>query len=391
MKADFTFVPGPAREVFVALMLWLVAAPAVAGPLVPADRDVATAVDRRQLEAYTAARAAFDAAATAYWTAISDKRRLRTAKRRDHQPILPDDYVLTQPPVYAGPPKPVDPSAPAAATPPRKYVPVIADVLQAAAAQYKFVPQRPSSELDYKRAYARAAAAAGLTKQQIVRVYGFECGGNGNYDLQAGFEYARPDAHAITTALGYNQLLHVNSVELVAENGDQLIKALRAKAAQLADSAALEQKIAVLQRMVAVSRTVPDRWAEHEKLADTPQGLGIHALELDIDVGPLLQTRKLVDSVEFARRAGDPRPLTAAELEMMNLTGDGNGIDMVMMPAALRPQVPTANFFLQASYARNPVAIRNNVVAALIAATDATMDREVKLQGARDLAAAYPR
>ena len=172
---------------------------------------------------------------------------------------------------------------------------MIADVLQAAAAQYKFVPQRPGSELDYKRAYARAAAAAGLTREQIVRVYGFECGGNGNYDLQAGFEYVRPDAQAISTALGYNQLLHVNSVELVAEKGDQLIKALKAKSAQLAGGAALEQKIAVLQRMVAVSRTVPDRWAEHEKLADTPPGLGIHALELDIDVGALLQTQKLVD------------------------------------------------------------------------------------------------
>jgi hypothetical protein len=177
----------------------------------------------------------------------------------------------------------------------------------------------------------------------------------------------------------------------VAENGDQLIKTLKAKAAQLADGAALEQKIAVLQRMVAVSRTVPDRWAEHEKLADTPQGLGIHALELDIDVGPLLQTQKLVDSVEFARRAGDPRPLTAAELEMMNLTGDGNGIDMVLLPAPWRDRVPTANFFQPGGYQRNPVAIRNNVVAKLLAATDARMDEEAKLQGARDLAALFGR
>ena len=113
MKADFTFVPGRARRVLLVLVSWLVAAhiaaAALAAPLTPANRDVATAVDRRQLEAYTAARAAFDAAATAYWTAIGEKRRIRTAKRRDHQPILLDDYVLAQPPVYAGPPKPVDP------------------------------------------------------------------------------------------------------------------------------------------------------------------------------------------------------------------------------------------------------------------------------------------
>ena len=60
-------------------------------------------------------------------------------------------------------------------------------------------------------------------------------------------------------------------------------------------------------------------------------------------------------------------PLSAAELELMNLTGDGNGLDMVMMPAALRARVPTANFFQQSGYERNPVARRTGVVAGLIA------------------------
>ena len=32
---------------------------------------------------------------------------------------------------------------------------------------------------------------------------------------------------------------------------------------------------------------------------------------------------------------------------MMNLTGDGNGFDMVTMPADWRDKVPTANFFQQ--------------------------------------------
>jgi len=91
----------------------------------------------------------------------------------------------------------------------------------------------------------------------------------------------------------------------------------------------------------------------------------------------------------FARRKGYRAELTAAELEMMNLTGDGNGLDMVMMPAALRERVPTANFFQRGGYHRNPVAIRHNVVARLMAATDARMDNQVKLPGARDLAAAF--
>ncbi len=37
-------------------------------------------------------------------------------------------------------------------------------------------------------------------------------------------------------------------------------------------------------------------------------------------------------------------PLTAAELELMNLTGDGNGIDMVTMPQALRAQRADGEF-----------------------------------------------
>ena len=75
---------------------------------------------------------------------------------------------------------------------------------------------------------------------------------------------------------------------------------------------------------------------------------------------------------------------------MMNLTGDGNGFEMVTMQAEWRGKVPTANFFQQRGYRDNPVAQRNNVVSALIAATDAAMDREVQKPGAKELAAAFP-
>jgi len=74
---------------------------------------------------------------------------------------------------------------------------------------------------------------------------------------------------------------------------------------------------------------------------------------------------------------------------MMNLTGDGNAFHMVTMAPALLDKVPTANFFQRGGYERNPVAIRNNTVAKLLAVTNARMDRGVALQGAKDLAAAY--
>src|ERR1700733_1905477 len=354
--------------------------------------EPAIAEYRRQLKQYLEARAALEQEAGAYWNAISEKRRGRNAKRRDHQPITLDDYVLTQPPVYAGPRRPVNPAPePEPERPPRQHkaIPVVADLLQAAAQQYQFKPQRPASELEFKRAYARVAAAAGLTRDQAVRVYSFETGGTGNYDVQSGIEHG--GKRAISTAIGYNQLLTTNTVELLAEQGHEFVAALTQKAAQLsgAPRQAMDRKITVLKQMVAVARSVPDEWAQHEKIANTPQGWAMHAMVLDIDVGPLLQTHKLLTSVIFARAKGYTRPLSAAELEMMNLTGDGTGLDMVTMPQAMREQVPTSNFFQRGGYERNPVAIRHNTVAKLLAVTDERMDFNSNKPGAKELAAAF--
>jgi len=345
---------------------------------------------RRKLKEYQEVRGAFDAEAGAYWASISEKRRGRNAKRRERQTITLDDYVLTQPPVYTGPKRPVNPE-PEEGKPPREHkaIPVVADLLQAAAEQFQFTPQRPTTEVEFKRAYARVASAAGLTREQAVRVYSFETGGTGNYDVQSGIEHG--GKRAISTAIGYNQLLTTNSVELVAEQGHEFVRALTEKAASLPGPPrkAMEHKLAVLKKMVAFTRTVPDDWSAHEKLADTPQGWAVHAMVLDIDVGPLLQTHKLLTSVIFARAKGYNRPLTAAELEMMNLTGDGTGLDMVTMPQAMREQVPTSNFFQRNGYERNPVAIRHNTVAKLLAVTDERMDSNSTKPGAKELAAAF--
>src|SRR5712664_319123 len=364
-----------------------------AGAMAQAASPQAIAEYRRKLREYQEARAAFEQEASAYWNSIAEKRRGRNAKRRDRQAIALDDYVLTQPPVYAGPKRPVDPSPsePDETPRPRKHIPVVADLLKAALEHFQFTPQRPADEVEFKRAYARVASAAGLTREQAVRVYSFETGGNGNHDMQSGLSASRPGSRAISTAIGYNQLLTTNSVELLAEQGHEFVKALTENAAQLsgAPRQAMDRKIAVLKRMVAFARSVPDEWSQHEKLGDMPQGWALHAMVLDIDVGPLLQTHKLLTSVIFARAKGYARALTAAELEMMNLTGDGTGLDMVTMPQAMREQVPTSNFFQRGGYERNPVAIRNNTVAKLLGVTDNRMDSNSNLQGAKELAAAF--
>ncbi len=339
---------------------------------------------------YLAARAAFKAEVEGYWTSIAEKRRGRNAKRRERQQIALDDYVLTQPPVYHGPARPPGPSPePVPEVKPHVYkpIPVVSDLVAAASQVYQWTPQRPANEMDFKRAYARYAVNAGLTPEQAVRVYAFETGGNGTHASQSGFR----NGHAISSAIGYNQLLTTNTVELIAEQGDELVRELKARAGSLSGPArtAMEHKIAVLKKMVAHATSVPDEWAQHEKMGDTPQGWAMHAMVLDIDVGPMLQTHKLLTSVIFARQKGYTRPLTAAELEMMNLTGDGTGLDMVTMPHAMREQVPTSNFFVRLGYERNPVAVHNNTVAKLLAVTDRWMDSHSELPGAKELAAAF--
>ncbi|MEA2982512.1 MAG: hypothetical protein QOF09_4335 [Alphaproteobacteria bacterium] len=363
-----------------------------AGTGTPAVRAGA-ASPRAAVEAYIRARRAYEDDATAYWQSVVDKRRGRNAKRRNNEPVVLADYVLTQPPVYTGPPRPPgyvpprrDPDQPALP------IPGIADFLRAAAAHYGFAPDRPRTEAEFKQAYAKVAAAAGLTKDQAVRIYAFETGGNGTYDGQAGIVGNRKDARPISPAMGYNQLLSTNTVSLLAEHGDRFVTALNASAEALSGSErnAFDHKIAVLKKMIAFSRTVPNAWSEHDKLAKTTQGgMGIHAAVLDRDIGPLLQTQKLLDSVVFAQMKGYTRPLTAAELELMNFTGDGNGFDLVTMPQELREQVPTANFFQRSGYERNPIARRTGTVAALFAAIETKMDRASQSQGARELAEAF--
>src|SRR5487761_2272175 len=239
LRHAIRFCPG-----YVALALLLIGpqAAAMAGAPPAASTDAmaqaaspqAIAEYRIRLREYQEARAAFDEEAGAYWSAIAEKRRGRNAKRREHLPIGLDDYVLTQPPVYVGPKRPVNPEPePPQPGGPREHkaIPVVADLLRAAGEQFQWTPQKPASELEFKRAYARVASAAGLTREQAVRVYAFETGGTGNYDVQSGIEHG--GRRAISTAIGYNQLLTTNSVELMAEQGPEIVAALTAKAAPL--------------------------------------------------------------------------------------------------------------------------------------------------------------
>ena len=94
--------------------------------------------------------------------------------------------------------------------------------------------------------------------------------------MQSGFASGRPDAHAISTAIGYNQLLTTNTVELLAEQGEHFVRALSEKARALVRprAQAMDHKIAVLKRMVALCRSVPDEWSAARKARRYAAGLG---------------------------------------------------------------------------------------------------------------------
>lgn len=351
------------------------------------SQDKAMADYQKKLKECTAARATHEAVAVPYWARVGDKRKLRVAKRRNGEPVVLSDYVLEQPPVYAGPPCPRDPSVKQEDQPEDKpELPVVADFLRSAKEHFGFEPDQ-ANETDFKRAYAKVASSAGITREQAVRIYGFETGGNGKFDAQAGLIFNKPGARAISTALGYNQLLTANTTSLLAGKGSHFVKVLQMRAAELPGEQRkkLERKADILKRMVAFSRSVPEQWGEHVRLARTEKGFGLHALNLDIDIGPLLQTQKLLDSVRFAKAKGIDRTLTAAELEMMNLTGDGNGFDMLSLSPEMRAQVPTSNFFLRLGYERNPIAGRTKVVEKLITETNAVMDNRIQFDGAKEL------
>lgn len=336
------------------------------------------------------AHAAYSKKAEKYWDDVSAKRKQRNEKRRNGQAITQNDYVLNQPPVYDGPPKP---AMPGQTTPvkPSARIPGTTDFLAAAKSVYGFTPDRPRNEEEFMRAYANAASQAGLTRYQLVALYAFETGGDGTHDLQAGMLKSNANARPISTAIGYNQLVATASVSVMHEFGPEIVRELKAQAqrAQGADRQRLLRKADVVSAMTTKARTVPHQWSAQAELAKTPAGLGIHAMTLDKDVGPLLQTHKLRTSMHFLHAKGVTRQLTGAELEMLNLTGDGNGYDMISMPQELREIVPTTNFFLRKGYERNPVAKRNNTVAKLLAATEEKMRINMQKEGAQAMHRAF--
>jgi hypothetical protein len=341
--------------------------------------------------AHLRARSSFDRTLDAYWDQVEDKRAGRRRKRAAGQPFTATDYVAEQPPKYSGPAIPPDVARIIAELkrpePEPEPRPGVADFLAHARTHFGFVPA-PTGERDFKRRYAGEALSVGLSKMQVVRVYALETGGRGTYDMQAGIDPDSKRGKPISSALGYAQLLSGNSVNELVNHGAAFAERLRALAAASGGNApraaALRAKAAIVTKMLRVARSVPNDWGHHVKLGRTPRGMGIHALNLDADVGPWLQVIKLKGVLQTAVEGGRPH-LTGAELELMNLAGPRTGLEM-MEPVARA--MPTANFFSRTGYYRNSI-VRERSAAELLAALDERMEVNLKKPGSLDFIAVF--
>jgi hypothetical protein len=354
-------------------------APDLAAKLTPAQQRVYLA--------YRAARSQFEIEHRAYWTKVEAKRDARKAKRMLAQAYAAEDYVTTHPPKYPGPELPPEIAkivTEVKPPPPERPLPSVADFLTHAKALYGFVPKR-TTEQDFKRKYALEALSLGLTKDQVVRVYALETGGQGTYDMQSGINPITKQGKPISSALGYAQLLHANSTSELVKHGEAFAKRLLAMAATPGTpperATELRTKAMIVRKMLRAARAIPNEWSAHQRFAGTPPGLGIHALNLDSDIGPWLQVIKLKALKDDAIAAGRPN-LSGSEIELMNLAGPRTGLEM-MTPLGSR--MPTSNFFSEGGYSRNPI-VRERTAAELLAMLDQRMELHMKKPGAIEFA-----
>lgn len=384
-----------ALAALVASALAIAPAPAAAVSTV----DFLASLSAEEAEAFRAWRAAnraFDQKLDEYWDQVETKRQARKGKRAGKVAFDVDDYVMKQPPTFAGPKlapalakkyeafvaeqQKADPQKP-------KEMETVADYLAAAKRVYGFEPERVS-EKEFKRRYAMEAHRLGVGKDQVVRIYALETGGIGTYDMQAGIHPIKKTGRAISSALGYAQLLDANSVNELYKSGAEFMKRLNATA-KLQGIAperaeALARKIACMKKMYANVRAQPFEWSAQQVYAKTGPGMGVHALNIDGDVGPMLQAIKLRGLKDVAEKAGRTS-LTGGEMELMNLAGPATGLEM-MQPAGAK--APTTNFFARRSYYVNKMVI-GLTGEGLLAELNRRMDEAVKTPGSVEFAAAF--
>jgi len=356
-----------------------------------------SAADRQVFEEYLSAKTTHEFKSDAYWRDVADKKALRRGKRGRGETVIAADYVTTFPPKYAGPElsaslakrweayQSVDDKGKKQEEP--KPRPGIDEFLSYAKDEYDFEPER-IPEREFKLRYAREAVSVGLTGDQVVRVYALETSGLGTADMVSGIHPIKKTGKPISTAIGYAQLLVANTTDELVQHGAKFLARLKAMSADRSLSPErrnlLADKHAKLSAMIKAARSIPHNWNQHVAFARTQRAMGIHAINLDGDIGPWLQVVKLHGLKNMAEKAGIAA-LTGAEIELMNLAGPGTALEM-MRPAA--KNAATTNFFARDAYFRNTI-VRDKTSAGLLVALDKRMDENIINAGAIEFNEAF--
>ncbi|HEY9791868.1 MAG TPA: hypothetical protein V6D22_15795 [Candidatus Obscuribacterales bacterium] len=156
----------------------------------------------------------------------------------------------------------------------------------------------------FKQRYAREAVRIGAqfgfdkknVQNVVQRIYAFEDGGWGTYETLSSMpqnlllpenQTLRNNYHPLSSAIGYNQLMLFNSVADVKQNGDAMASRIQEKATKHPDDAKdLSDKADLLKAL-------------HDRKAGNDRAL--HALNLDGDIGPVLQSLELGKLFKFAK------------------------------------------------------------------------------------------
>jgi hypothetical protein len=307
---------------------------------------------------------------TKYWDDLSALKKAQ-----------PRGFTDVQPPVYRGPDNPKLPpgfevNAPSDnGTPVKKSDPnpSINDLLasskqlQRLASGDKTRPDfhlHQTDEASFKRRYAEEALRVGGTyglkpdtvHQVVNKIYAFEDGGWGTHDTWSnlpeklaapGQKKARQDFHpaglGASTAIGYNQLLMLNTMDNltrpapIANRLDDMAQAAAktspSRAHELTEKAAMVKSLgpvvtSELLNMVDADKAKPDSDPTKKHYTDSQDNFsdalmkdfsssneptkvgisrrdlarGIHALNLDSDVGPIIQAQELGNILSFAQK-----------------------------------------------------------------------------------------
>lgn len=184
---------------------------------------------------------------------------------------------------------------------------------------------RPVSEKDFKTSFARELLSVGkmhnmdfdATRRLFMGIYAIETGGNGGHDIVP--------SNRSTSALGYKQLLMPTSMDLIYRYNDQITERLRslAEAAPPGEREALIQKAEFMAKLkttlqsegdkfnpdrpttdetakrnfteIANSRLPTSFHTDTELMKGRHFASAIHALNLDKDIGPIIQSMQMHD------------------------------------------------------------------------------------------------